>query len=107
MTFCGTCATLLAMGTQDARSLSAEAQEALRRRVVQAVRNGLSQTEAARVFQVARPTVTRWVGVAATGSVRALRANPRGRPAGTQVAAVDAARVVRLIVGRCPCLLYT
>ena len=93
---------VLAMATQDARSLSADAQEALRRRVVQAVRNGLSQTEAARVFQVARPTVTRWVGVAATGSVRALRAKPRGRPAGTQVAAVDAARVVRLIVGRCP-----
>ena len=90
------------MATQDARSLSAEAQEALRRRVVQAVRNGLSQTEAARVFQVARPTVTRWVGVAATSSVRALRAKPRGRPAGTQVAAADAARVVRRMVGRCP-----
>src|SRR5450759_4229715 len=102
MTFCGACATLRAMGTPDARSLSAEAHEALRRHVVQAVRNGLSQTEAARVFQVARPTVTRWVGVAATGWVLALGANPRGRPAGTQVAAVDAARVVRLIVGRCP-----
>jgi hypothetical protein len=40
--------------------------------------------------------------IAATGSVRALRAKPRGRPAGTQVAAADAAGVVRVIVGRCP-----
>ena len=93
---------LLTMATQDARSLSADAQEALRRRVVQAVRKGLSQTKVAQVFQVARPTVTRWVGVAATGSLRALRAKPRGRPAGTQVAAAEAARVVRVIVGRCP-----
>ena len=90
------------MVKDDARSLSATAQEALRRRVVQAVRGGLSQTEAARVFQVARPTVNRWVRVAETASLRALRAKPRGRPPGTQVAATDAARVVRTIVGRCP-----
>src|SRR3989339_809556 len=102
MTICRTCATLLAMATQDARSLSAEAQEALRRRVVQAVRNAMSQTEAARVFQVARPTVNRWVRVAETASLRALRAKPRGRPAGTQVAAAEAARVVRIMLGRCP-----
>src|SRR3972149_12288047 len=99
MTFRRACARVLAMATQDARSLSAGAQEALRRRVVQAVRNGLSQTEAARVFQVARPTVTRWVGVAATGSGRALRAKPRGRPAGTQVAGADAARGGRRVRG--------
>jgi len=102
MTFWRVYATLLGMATQDARSLGAEAQAALRRRVVQAVRKGLSHTEAARVFQVARPTVTRWVGVAATGSLRALRAKPRGRPLGTQVAAAETARVVRLILGRCP-----
>ena len=70
--------------------------------MVQAVRDGLSQTVAARVFQVARPTVNRWVRLAEAGSVRALRAKRRGRPTGTQVAAADAARVVRLIVGRCP-----
>ena len=42
------------METQDARSLLAEAQEDLRRRVVEAVQKGLSQTEVARVFGVAR-----------------------------------------------------
>lgn len=90
------------MVSNDARSLSPEAQEALRRRVVQAVRSGVSQTDAARVFQVARPTVNRWMRVSATASLRALRAKPRGRPVGTQVAAADAARVVRIILGRCP-----
>ena len=90
------------MATQDARSLSADAQEALRRRVVQAVRKGMSQTEAAWVFQVARPTVNRWVRVVETASLRALCAKPRGRPAGTQIAAAEAARVVRIMVGRCP-----
>ena len=90
------------MVSNDARSLSPDAHEALRRRVVQAVRGGLSQTEAARVFQVARPTVNRWVRVSTTTSLRALRAKPRGRPVGTQVAAADAARVVRVILGRCP-----
>jgi len=38
------------MDKQDARSLSAEGQEDLRRRVVNAVEKGLAQTEAARVF---------------------------------------------------------
>src|SRR3989442_9600452 len=54
------------MGKQDARSLSAEAQEDLRRRAVEAVQKGLSQTEAARVFGVARGTVSRWRGAGGT-----------------------------------------
>ena len=45
-----------------------------------------------------RPTVKPLGTLAEAGSVRALRA----RPTGTQVAAAAAARVVRLIVGRCP-----
>jgi len=90
------------MGNLDARSLSPEAQEALRRRVVLAVRGGLSQTTAARLFQVARPTVNRWMQISDAGSLRALRGKRRGRPPGTPVAAADAARVVRLIIGRCP-----
>ena len=49
------------MGKQDARSLPAGAQEDLRRRIVKAVQDGLSQSEAARVFAVARGTVNRWM----------------------------------------------
>src|SRR5437016_7880401 len=51
------------MKTEDARSLSAKAQEALRRLVVQAVREGLTQAEAARLFGVARGTVNGWMGL--------------------------------------------
>ena len=54
------------MEKQDARSLPGEAQEDLRRRVVEAVQKGLSQTEAARVFGVARGTVSRWMGTGGT-----------------------------------------
>ena len=63
------------MGNQDARSLPAEAQEDLRRRVVEAVQKGLSQSEAARVFGVARGTVNRWMGMVERVGRRALKAN--------------------------------
>jgi transposase len=46
---------------QDARSPTAKAQEALRLRVVKAVHDGLTQTEAARLFGVARGTVNGWM----------------------------------------------
>src|SRR5258708_17213474 len=68
------------MGNQDARSLPAEAQEDLRRRVVDAVQKGLSQTEVARVFGVARGTVSRWMGMVEREGRRALKAQRRGGP---------------------------
>ena len=68
------------MKTQDARSLPAKAQEALRLRVVKAVCDGLTQAEAARLFGVARGTVNGWMGLWAQQGSRALRARRRGRP---------------------------
>src|SRR5260221_14075537 len=68
------------MGNQDARSLPAEAQEDLRRRVVEAVQKGLTQTEVARVFGVARGTVSRWMGLVEREGGRALKQQGRGRP---------------------------
>ena len=90
------------MKTIDARSLPAAAQEALRRRTVQAVLDGMTHREAARVFGVARPTVSRWGSAYLQGGAKALKANRRGRPAGTRLAPHQAALIVRLIVGRCP-----
>lgn len=90
------------MKKQDARSLPGKAQEDLRRRVVEAVRKGLLQTQATHVFGVARPTVTRWMGLVEAGGVRALRARRRGRPPVARLAPQHAARTVRLIVSRCP-----
>ncbi len=87
----------------DARRLSPTAQADLRRRVVQAIREqGLSQTEAARTFGVARPTVNRWMKTVTEGGLRALRGAKRGRPVGTQLEPLQAALTVKLIVRHCP-----
>lgn len=91
-----------AMKLQDARSLSAEAQEDLRRRIVEAVQNGLSQSEAARVFAVARPTVNRWVRLVERNGSRALKARRRGRPRKSRLAPHQAATTVRMILSGCP-----
>ena len=90
------------MEKQDARSLSGEAQEDLRRRVVEAVEKGLSQTEAAGVFGVARGTVTRWMGLVESVGRRALKARRRGRPAVSRLAPHQAATTVRHILSSCP-----
>ena len=71
------------MNNHDARSLSEKAQTDLRRRVVQAVRGGRSQTEAAQLFGVARGSVTRWMGVWERQEPKALRARRRGRQGAT------------------------
>ncbi len=90
------------MHTTDARSLPAAAQEDLRRRTVKAVLDGMTHLEAARVFGIARPTVTRWVSAYRAGGRPTLRAKRRGRPLGTQLAAHQAALTVRLITKGCP-----
>ena len=90
------------MEKQDARSLPGEAQEDLRRRVVEAVQNGLSQSEAARVFRVARGTVNRWMGLWEREGSRALKARPRGRPRRSRLAPHQAATTVRMILSGCP-----
>lgn len=90
------------MRKQDARSLPAKAQEDLRRRIVEAVRKGLSQSEAARVFAVARGTVNRWMRLVKQAGRRALKARRRGRPRRSRLAAHQAATTVRMILSGCP-----
>lgn len=91
------------MVKQDARTLSAAAQEAIRYRAVQAVRDGMSQTEAAQRFGVARGTVARWMKMVRQGGVRALAKRQRGRPKGaSRLKGWQAAVVVRAITDRTP-----
>jgi len=88
---------------QDARTLSAAAQEAIRYRAVQAVRDGMSQTEAAHRFGVARGTVARWMKMVRQGGARALAKRRRGRPKGAgRLKGWQAAVVVRTITDRTP-----
>ncbi len=49
------------MSNEDARSLPGAAQAALRKRAVQAVLDGMTQAEAARVFGVHPNAVNRWM----------------------------------------------
>src|SRR5947207_14713829 len=90
------------MGKQDARSLPAEAQEDLRRRVVEAIQKGLSQTEAARVFGLARGTGSRWMGLVGRVGRRALKARRRGRPPVSRLQPHQARTTVRPLASGCP-----
>lgn len=90
------------MKKPDARSLSGEAQEDLRLRVVEAVQKSLSQTEAAEVFGLARGTVNRWMKLVEREGRRALKARRRGRPRQARLAPHQAATTVRMILRGCP-----
>lgn len=73
---------MVAMKTRDARSLSPEAQEALRMKAVQAVLAGRKKTEVAELFGVTRQTVGAWMRAYRAEGEKALRAKPQGRPKG-------------------------
>jgi transposase len=69
------------MKQQDARSLSSEAQQALRQRAVHAVvEQGVSCAEAARLFGVSRQTVSGWVNRFRQDGEAALAGRKRGAP---------------------------
>ena len=88
---------------KDARSLSSEAQEALRRRAVEAVRAGMKQVEAARVFGVTRQAIGIWIAKERQGGSNALRAGTKGRPrTGGRLSGWQAAAICRLIRDRHP-----
>jgi transposase len=74
------------MANEDTRSLSGEAQAALRNRAVQAVLEGMTQAEAARVFRVHRNAVNRWIRRYREGGFPGLAEQRRGRRPGEQPA---------------------
>ena len=90
------------MTPQDARSLSADALDALRERVVAAIAGGMTQVEAARVFAVHRSAVNRWCR-AAGGGAAALKTRKRGRkPGGGPLAPAQEAELLDAIRTRHP-----
>ena len=90
------------MKLKDARHLSPKTQEALRYRVVNAVENGMSKAEAARVFGVSRTAVHHWTKAYRYGGAKALKAKQRGRRHRPRLAPHQAATTVRLIKQKCP-----
>lgn len=88
----------------DARRLSQQAQEDLRRRAVAAWQGGMSQAEVARVFRVGPKTVWVWVEAFRRKGNRGLNARKRGRRPDEQKAltARQQARVRRAVIHQCP-----
>ncbi len=68
------------MAIQDARTLTPEAQEALRRRVMEAVDGGMKPAAAARTFQVSRQAIHNWKARRARGGPDPPKSRKRGRP---------------------------
>jgi len=85
------------METTDARQLSPDAQEALRCRCVKAVQDGMSQTQAAALFNVARGTVNRWVNLVREAGETALKQQPKGGDRRSKLTATQAACIVNTI----------
>ena len=82
--------------TRDARSLSDDALEELRRRVVAAVESGVTQVDVARLFGVSRQTVSGWVRAYRDKGDATFRPGRRGRPPGNKLA-LSAARQLAVI----------
>lgn len=87
----------------DARTLEPSALHLLRRQVVQAVRGGMSQTDAAHTFRASLRAVSKWRRLDREGGLRALTLKRRGRrPGGGRLNAKRARRIRSLIVGTLP-----
>jgi transposase len=90
------------MTKQDARSFSAAAKEALRKRAVAAVESGRTQLEVAEVFGVTRQAVGRWIKTYREGGERALRAKRQGRPRGGSLTTQQQKRIARMVIDNRP-----
>jgi transposase len=66
----------------DGRKLDRSTQARVRRQVVRAVRKGMTQVEAAKVFGMSLRFVHKACARARDGGLRSLKADERGRPAG-------------------------
>ena len=86
----------------DFRSLSGEAQEAIRRRAVDAVLSGRTRTETAALLGVSRQAVSGWMKLYQSDGRSALKAGRRGRPKGSSLLGWQAAQIVRTVTERHP-----
>src|SRR6185295_16663856 len=92
------------MTKRDARFLSPEAQAEIRLRVINAVRAGMKQAQAARIFGVSRWSVVQWTKAHRKHGAQALAPKRRGRRAGEagKLSLRQCERIGALIVGKMP-----
>ncbi len=88
---------------QDRRSLSKEAQAALRVRAIQAMQGGMRWKKAAETFEVSRQTILNWRRKYEAGGWEALHAHTRGRPkTGGSLKGWQSANICKTIQNRVP-----
>ena len=91
------------MNANDFRTLTPSAQEAVRKRAVQAVRDGQRQKDAARAFGVSEQTMSKWMKLHRDNGAKALKARPRGRPkGGGRLEPWQCAQLAKTVVDRTP-----
>jgi transposase len=90
------------MKTKDARSLSASAQEALRRRAVNAVQQGKKQREVCLFFGISPSALNKWLKLYRELGSKGLKAKKRGRPPSFRLKPWQAATTVRLLIDKLP-----
>jgi transposase len=89
---------------KDARSLSGDAQEALRKRAIQAVLTGMTQANAAKIFGVSRYAVIKWMAAYREGGELALSAHKKGpkKGYGKKLNSRQEEKTREWVVGKCP-----
>lgn len=92
------------MAKRDARFLSPEAQAEIRLRVLGALQEGMTQTQAAQTFGVSRWSVVQWAKAHSQAGEAALEAKRRGRRKGEagKLSAKQSERLRALVVGKMP-----
>jgi len=90
------------MDKQDARSISPQAQETLRRRAVKAVLAGRRQKDVVAIFGVSQSALTKWLKLYRQSGEKALTPLKRGRHKSIQLEPWQATQTVRTITDHCP-----
>jgi transposase len=90
------------MKPRDFRSLTSQAQEAIRFRAMAALKEGRSKTDVAGIFGVTRQAIHTWVARRNHAGMRALRARRRGRPIGSRLNTRRQRVIGKLIRDHCP-----
>ena len=91
------------MKRRDARSLSQDAQEAVRVKAVETVLKGKKQNETADIFGVTPKAVNNWMKAYRKGGKRALWKGKKGRPKSeSKLKGWQAAQIVKTVIDRTP-----
>jgi transposase len=91
------------MDINDGRKLTRSAQDAVRRKAVQAVVSGrMTQTLAAEIFGVTRTSVCLWVKAYSKGGEASLQSKPKGRPKGGKLTKTQEESIRKSVLGKNP-----